>query len=124
MNIVKPPVLPNLQLFPAPDLPGLESEYMIENNGNVCNIWYYKGVQTLAKSANKATVGELLRGFFEYYAFKYNWQHDVVSIRTPGGILTKQAKNWCAARTRPGGEEEGQVWEVKDRYHAFSVHMD
>ncbi|TGZ77481.1 PAP/OAS1 substrate-binding domain-containing protein [Ascodesmis nigricans] len=114
INIAQPPVLPNLQLF-HPPATQTSTELQYEHNGNVCNIWYLKDTSTLPRSANKASIGELLRGFFEYYAFTFRWQNDVVSIRTAGGILTKMEKNWCAARSRPGGREEGQVWEVKDR---------
>lgn len=58
-------------------------------------------------------IGELLRGFFEYYAYAFQWGREVISIRTKGGLLTKQEKGWVAAVVRPGKVENS---EVKNRY--------
>ncbi|KAI4287572.1 MAG: hypothetical protein L6R35_003169 [Caloplaca aegaea] len=69
----------------------------------------------------QSTVGSLLRGFFQYFAAPsggFSWAMEVLSLRTPGGILTKQQKQWIAAKTevldpvRAG--EKGQ--EVRQRY--------
>jgi terminal uridylyltransferase len=57
-------------------------------------------------------LGQLLRGFFEYYTFNFHWGRDVVSIRSMGGLMTKQEKRWVTAVTRPGRENS----QVKDRY--------
>jgi terminal uridylyltransferase len=56
---------------------------------------------------NKESVGSLLRGFFEYFAHQgnhvicggFSWGIDVLSLRTHGGILSKQLKGWVAAKT-------------------------
>lgn len=40
----------------------------------------------------------MLRGFFEYYAYEFNWNKDVISIRTKGGILTKFEKSRFTSR--------------------------
>lgn len=58
---------------------------------------------------NKDSIGHLLRGFFEYYAQSnfmttvpakgFDWGRDVLSLRTPGGLRSKQQKGWTGART-------------------------
>lgn len=113
INIVKPAVLPNLQAFPVPEnIP--TTEIVFEEAGDdIFDIWFYKDISALPKSSNTMHVGELLRGFFEYYAYTFQWGREVVSIRTKGGLLTKQEKGWVAAVVRPGKVENS---EVKNRY--------
>jgi DNA polymerase sigma len=58
---------------------------------------------------NHDSVGVLLRGFFEYFAQNgqmstvnnrgFDWGREVLSLRTIGGILTKQEKGWVGAKT-------------------------
>jgi len=61
-------------------------------------------------NGNRDSVGHLLRGFFEYYAQNgamttyrgargFDWGRDVLSLRTPGGLVSKQAKGWTGAKT-------------------------
>lgn len=122
INVVQPPVLynlQNLQLFPVPrDAPQVEliHEAPGAEGSQKYEVWFYKAIDQLAPTANKDSLGELLRGWLEYYSFKFQWGQSVVSIRTAGGILTKQEKGWVAAVVRPGGNQEGETWEVKDRY--------
>lgn len=115
INIVKPPVLPNLQTFPIPeDTPTAEIVFEGASAGDdLFEIWFYKDIDTLPKSSNIMHIGELLRGFFEYYAYAFQWGREVVSIRTKGGLMTKQEKGWVTAVIRPGRVENS---EVKDRY--------
>jgi terminal uridylyltransferase len=72
---------------------------------------------------NRQSVGELLRGFFQYYASlsSYNnygprppqfyWTNEVLSLRTPGGIRSKQDKGWVSAKTTITAEKK-----VTNRY--------
>ncbi|CRK13498.1 hypothetical protein BN1708_010836 [Verticillium longisporum] len=71
-------------------------------------------IQRLARArqlnGNDHSVGRLLRGFFEYYAHTgtlstnpmargFDWGRDVLSLRTPRGLLSKQTKGWTGAKT-------------------------
>jgi terminal uridylyltransferase len=117
INIVEPPVLPNLQLYPIPENTP-DNEIYYRDGNQLFSMWYFKEVETIPPSKNTSSVGELLRGFFEYYAYKFVWGLAVVSIRTKGGLLTKDEKGWVAATTRPGitsAPEGSGTWEVKDR---------
>ncbi|KAF8539701.1 hypothetical protein BDD12DRAFT_736574 [Trichophaea hybrida] len=116
INIVSPPVLLNLQLQPVSQ-DADDSEIFHRDGDNVYNIWFSRDTQSIPRSVNNAFVGELLRGFFDYYAYKFAWGQAVISIRTKGGLLTKQDKGWIAAKSRLGTTADGsETYEVKDRY--------
>jgi terminal uridylyltransferase len=116
INIAQPPVLPNLQLHLIPE-DTKDNELFYWEGNNKYDIWFFKDIAAIGTSANTASCGELLRGFFEYYAYKFQWGQSVISIRTEGGILSKQDKGWITAKTRPGGTaDSGETWKVKDRY--------
>ena len=55
-------------------------------------------------TANTETLGELVWAFFEYWAWKHDYNTAVVSVRT-GGFLTKAQKEW----TRRIGNERHLV---------------
>lgn len=116
INIVTPPVLPNLQLQPVPTGTD-DGEIHYTEGDNQYNIWFAKDMRGMPPCENSFSLGELLRGFFDYYAYKFAWGQAVISIRTRGGLLTKQEKGWVAAKSRPGNAADGsETWEVKDRY--------
>lgn len=46
-------------------------------------------------AANQETLAELLVAFFDYWAWRHDYNSSVVSIRVPGGIISKASKNWC-----------------------------
>ncbi|RPA77623.1 hypothetical protein BJ508DRAFT_165692 [Ascobolus immersus RN42] len=115
INIVKPPVLVNLQSWGIPE--GTPESEVRHKDG--WNIWYWKEhkeqellAQNGGITSNKADIGLLLRGFFEYYAKDFEWNHHVISIRTKGGLLTKVEKDWKSAIHRSNKAEV----EYKDRY--------
>lgn len=66
---------------------------------------------------NTDSIGHLLRGFFEYYAQSnfmstvpskgFDWGRDVLSLRTPGGLRSKQEKGWTGARTVLEAQNQG-----------------
>lgn len=131
VNVAQPPVCPNLQhAIPTPtDLAGLERFFKQQETVNGYNVRYWRNEQEIIQAAqsgrlsqNIQTIGSLLRGFFQYYASmshgyrgprlpQFVWKTEVLSLRTPGGIQTKQAKGWVSATNVRMGEKN-----VKNRY--------
>ncbi|KAL1840582.1 hypothetical protein VTJ49DRAFT_314 [Mycothermus thermophilus] len=120
VNVAQPFVLPNLQHLAHqrpvdPNLTPQKVEETVLLQGRDIRFWRDEAeIARLARANaithNRQTVGELLRGFFEYYAKggssmselpcrSFDWGRDVISLRTPGGLLTKQAKGWTGAKT-------------------------
>ncbi|RVX68806.1 hypothetical protein B0A52_07692 [Exophiala mesophila] len=103
MNIVNPPIIPNLQALakkddgwyperPVPLFEGFDVRFL-QTSQDIQN----------ARSQlprNNESVGQLLRGFFKYYGTRegFHWTRDVISIREPGGQLTKAQKGWTEAK--------------------------
>ncbi|KAI4255653.1 MAG: hypothetical protein LQ352_002467 [Teloschistes flavicans] len=126
VNITNPPICPNLQTFymaARDDCP--ENHRIID--GHSVRFWRNeKAIQQWVKTGmmtedRHSTVGSLLRGFFQYYAIPSNgfsWSTDVLSLRTPGGILTKHQKGWVSAKTTVVDPvHEGQkAQEIRHRY--------
>ncbi|KAI4132117.1 MAG: hypothetical protein LQ338_000871 [Usnochroma carphineum] len=126
VNVAQPPICPNLQ---TTDMALRDTSYentqIIEGHGvrfwrneEVIQQWARQGYIT---EDRQSTVGSLLRGFFQYFATPpggFSWAMEVLSLRTPGGILTKKQKGWIAAKTEvmdPAVEgQKGQ--EVRQRY--------
>ncbi|PNP53030.1 hypothetical protein THARTR1_06545 [Trichoderma harzianum] len=117
VNVAQPFVCPNLQqLAPAPpnNLTPAEIQSTISCRGY--NIQFWRNEEEIIRLAsqnqlnrNTESVGHLLRGFFEYFAQTgmmgnglsrgFDWGRNVISLRTHGGILTKQEKGWTGAKT-------------------------
>ncbi|OAL49361.1 PAP/OAS1 substrate-binding domain-containing protein, partial [Pyrenochaeta sp. DS3sAY3a] len=129
VNVAQPRVCPNLQLSaPNPtNLASLQDAFqgtMIA--GYNVRFWdnekeIHEAAQAGQLSQNRQSVGALLRGFFQYFAssgYEYGvrppqfyWTTEVLSLRTPGGIQTKQAKGWVSATTKITAEKK-----VTNRY--------
>ncbi|KAI4655599.1 hypothetical protein J4E93_000313 [Alternaria ventricosa] len=130
VNVAQPPVCPNLQL--AVPLPSdtVALEQFFKNTtiaGYQVRFWrnepeIIQAAQAGRLSQNTQSVGELLRGFFQYYASlsgygygpkppQFYWTNEVLSLRTPGGILSKQSKGWVSATTKITAEKK-----VTNRY--------
>jgi len=114
VNVTSPPVCPNLQLVRRPhDLgPRSTSDPNLICDGRDVYFWRSETeIQNLASrsllTTNRESLSALLKGFFAYYAQQgyqspfggFSWQQEVLSLRTPGGLLTKEAKQWTGART-------------------------
>lgn len=117
INVAQPSVCPNLQAMAPPVDPHLRPEQV--ENTTICQgryVWFWKNEDEIKAAAkqggltqNRDSIGHLLRGFFEYYAQGnmmstghmrgFDWGRDVISLRTPGGILSKQNKGWTGAKT-------------------------
>lgn len=108
MNVSSPPVVPNLQLcnklIEEDELSASETSF------KGYNIRFFRNqskIEEMARTGqitqNRESVGSLLRGFFQYYGQPpiggFRWKEDVLSLRTPGGVLTKAVKGWIGART-------------------------
>lgn len=136
VNIVSPPVCPNLQSQwrPTPtkaeDIPHLFEETTIAGYP----IRFWRDAPAISDAAarglltsNTQSIPSLLRGFFHYYASLpgYNahgqrqwcffWATEVLSLRSPGGIRRKEEKGWTRATTTI---VDGK--EVRQRY-LFSI---
>ncbi|KAI1107931.1 hypothetical protein F4804DRAFT_296366 [Jackrogersella minutella] len=116
VNVAEPFVCPNLQQLapPDPNLPAESLEGLTTCKGRNVRFWRdEQEIQRLASEGhlnqNREPLGSLLRGFFEYYAQNYvmsttnkrgfDWGRDVLSLRTHGGLLSKQEKGWIGAKT-------------------------
>ena len=110
INIAVPPVVPNLQL--AWQVTSKEPVEEQQCKGFDVRFWRAeKDIRTAAQrgmlTQNRLPLGFLLRGFFQYYSQEgrgvpcggFSWSRSVISIRTDGGLLTKQEKGWVEART-------------------------
>lgn len=121
INVCRPQVLPNLQ------------HHLNRGAGLVVdgkNVRFWRDEKEIRRAASLGwlnanlsdTVGSLLRGFFRYYAHPsdggFQWNTDVLSLRTVGGLLRKQDKGWTGAKTVtiepnvPGEDAK----EVRHRY--------
>jgi terminal uridylyltransferase len=95
-HIVTPPVLPNLQTLPNRGVLSLED---LECEG--CNIYFSRDANGGWVSLNGESVGELIKGFFNYFAFEWHFKNNVISIRSPNGMLTKEVKGWTTLVPSP-----------------------
>ena len=118
VNIAQPFVCPNLQQLarpPGPNLTPQQIEETVTCKGRNVQFWRDEAeIMRLARdnvlTQNRESVGELLRGFFEYYAKggspmasppcrTFDWGRQVISLRTHGGLLRKEEKGWTGAKT-------------------------
>lgn len=107
VNVVHPPVLPNLQLQAAhTGLPGVKVDgWEVRFFGDEDEIGSSAAKGLLTQ--NRDPVGMLLRGFFQYFASTsggqgFIWMQDVLSLRSPGGLMKKEEKGWTGAKTEVG----------------------
>jgi terminal uridylyltransferase len=133
VNIAYPPVCPNLQLSAPPpngDAAALERYFKVTTIAGY-SVHFWKDEEQIVQAAaagrltqNTQSIGGLLRGFFQYYASlsggygyygpkppQFYWTNEVLTLRTPGGILSKQSKGWVSATTKITAEKK-----VTNRY--------
>lgn len=121
-NIANPPVLPNLQLPWRPhDRFTAQSVDRVEVEGWEVDFWRREEeIKEAAKhgvlTRNKEPLGSLLAGFFQYFSSQggypsFHWMGQVLSLRSKGGLVTKEEKGWVKAVT-----EQGAGKQVQHRY--------
>lgn len=122
MNVAQPPVLPNLQLPWRPSQQCTpQGASKVEVDGWDVDFWrdeneIMSAVQSGQMSSNQESLGSLLAGFFQYYSSQgsgpqFRWTTSVLSLRSQGGVLTKESKGWVKATT-----EENAGKRVQYRY--------
>lgn len=122
INIANPPVLPNLQLPWRPhDNCTAQGVDRADIEGWEVDFWRREEeIKSAAKhgvlTRNKDSLGALLAGFFQYYSSQggypsFHWMGQVLSLRTKGGLLSKEEKGWVKAVT-----EQGAGKQVQHRY--------
>jgi len=126
VNIAQPAVLRDLQHFPLIQQDELSLEQPTLDGYNILFFRNEAVIRDLAArgqlTQNRESVGSLLRGFFEYFGLStgyghFHWMQEVLSLRTPGGILLKQGKGWVEARTETvNAAGPKSTKEVRQRY--------
>lgn len=133
VNIAFPPVLPNLQRHEMIQKDEASASEVTFDGHNVQFFRNEREIQRLASlrqltvMMNQESLGSLIRGFFHYFAQQgydspaggFQWTHDVLSLRTQGGILPKQTKGWTGAKTdtvEMTGPGPQKTKEIRQRY--------
>ncbi|CAE7622947.1 TUT4 [Symbiodinium pilosum] len=85
---VQPPVVPNLQAMDCDPVPVSDRKWGAED------IWetkFFFDVDSIPKSENEMSIGELLAHFFHFYTREFNWRQHAVCMRLqkPGQYVDK-----------------------------------
>lgn len=104
LQMRQPPVLPNLQRLAE----GVAERKVVD--GFDCT--YYRDVERLRGygAANKESTGELLAAFFRYFAYEFDYDTMVISVRC-GRMLTKEEKGWNVSK-----EKENCLFTLEDPF--------
>ncbi|TQB74962.1 hypothetical protein MPDQ_003995 [Monascus purpureus] len=121
VNIVGPPLAPNLQLAAHGKATTIDGYDVLFFN-NEAELRARAKIN--AKFGNQQSVGSLLRGFFAYYGSRgrgaplggFDWVNKVISIRTPGGILPKADKGWNCAKVDEKGHRLRYLIAIEDPF--------
>lgn len=132
MNVVEPPLIPNLQAAQQSFSGHVENANVNGQNVSFFNDEYK--LRTISKRngvfGNQQSVGELLRGFFAYYGSRgskspksgFHWVNNTISIRTQGGIISKHEKGWNTARNDNYGNRLRFLIAIEDPFeHEYNV---
>lgn len=84
----QPPILPSLHDMPHP----LSSDNLVIHGQNTSFCQDIKKLRGYG-NANYETLGGLLFAFFRKYGFEFDYQQQVISVRS-GKILTREEKGW------------------------------
>ncbi|KZM22930.1 RNA uridylyltransferase [Ascochyta rabiei] len=129
VNVASPPVCPNLQHYlpQATDINSLSDRFKDAKKISGYDVRFWRNEEEIVRAAqegrltqNRQSLASLLCSFFRYFASQgghygrqanFYWTSEVLSLRTPGGILTKQDKGWVSATTIVTAEKK-----VTNRY--------
>lgn len=129
VNVASPPVCPNLQHYlpQATDINSLTDRFRDAKKISGYDVRFWSNEEEIVRAGregrltqNSQSIASLLCGFFRYFASQgghygrqanFYWTSEVLSLRTPGGILTKQDKGWVSATTIVTAEKK-----VTNRY--------
>lgn len=129
VNVASPPVCPNLQHYlpQATDINSLSQRFKDAKKISGYDVRFWRNEEEIIQAAqegrltqNRQPLASLLCGFFQHFASQggyqgrqnnFHWTQEVLSLRTPGGILSKQDKGWVSATTIVTAEKK-----VTNRY--------
>ncbi|KAG9205006.1 hypothetical protein G6514_009465 [Epicoccum nigrum] len=129
VNIASPPVCPNLQHYlpQTTDISSLAERFKDAKKISGYDVRFWRNEEEIVRAAregrltqNRQSIAALLCGFFRYFASQgghygrqanFYWTSEVLSLRTPGGIMSKQDKGWVSATTIVTAEKK-----VTNRY--------
>ncbi|KAF1932942.1 PAP/OAS1 substrate-binding domain-containing protein [Didymella exigua CBS 183.55] len=128
VNVTSPPVCPNLQhhLPQAIDMTSLAERFKDVKKIGGYDVRFWRNEEEIIRAAqegrltqNRQPLASLLCGFFQYFASQgaygrqnsFHWTQEVLSLRSLGGILSKQEKGWVSATTVVTAEKK-----VTNRY--------
>eukprot|EP00930_Biecheleria_cincta_P071652 TRINITY_DN59125_c0_g1_i1.p1 TRINITY_DN59125_c0_g1~~TRINITY_DN59125_c0_g1_i1.p1 ORF type:complete len:804 (+),score=130.21 TRINITY_DN59125_c0_g1_i1:37-2448(+) len=108
LQVLQPPVLPNLQSLADQSVPCMDSKWGVDDRWETK---FYDKVETLPPSENTKNIVELLTGFFKFYSLgqSFNWSSHAVCVRLSGAGVAVD-KFSLATTTYP------EQWYVEDPF--------
>ncbi|NWU48393.1 GLD2 polymerase, partial [Dromas ardeola] len=89
-------VLHYLQTLPEPILPSLQKNYPESFDPTMQLHLVHQAPRTIPpySSKNGSSLGDLLIGFFKYYATEFDWSHQMISVREARAIPRPDGTEW------------------------------
>ncbi|NWY23326.1 GLD2 polymerase, partial [Pheucticus melanocephalus] len=89
-------VLHYLQTLPEPILPSLQKNYPECFDPTMQLNFVHQAPRTIPHyvSKNGSSLGDLLIGFFKYYATEFDWSHQMISVREAKAIARPDGIEW------------------------------
>ncbi|XP_054041480.1 poly(A) RNA polymerase GLD2 isoform X1 [Rissa tridactyla] len=89
-------VLHYLQTLPEPILPSLQKNYPESFDPAMQLHLVHRAPRTIPPyhSKNGSSLGDLLIGFFKYYATEFDWSHQMISVREARAIPRPDGTEW------------------------------
>ncbi|XP_061875526.1 poly(A) RNA polymerase GLD2 isoform X2 [Colius striatus] len=89
-------VLHYLQTLPEPILPSLQKNYPESFDPSMQLQFVHRAPRIIPpyQSKNASSLGDLLIGFFEYYATEFDWSHQMISVREAKALPRPDGIEW------------------------------